>query len=228
MVNNPNKKNRYNEVIDKANIAITNKSIPILPFRICISGCMGSGKSFLIKDLLTNSKYYLGVFHHIIICSETLRLDTLYKDIIKLLPEHDLYDEYKELIDGTIIAKINRNALQEEQTLLLLDDVANAGIFTKRSPLSKFILRSRHYYCSIMFAVQGINLLDRYLRLNVSHYILFKSNNPGERKVMTSQMPELTDYFQQSLKKFQYLYLDINNHDESMVYWRDFTEKLLD
>ena len=179
------------------------KVAPPLPkksFCLYVCGRPGSGKTTTWLGLLTNrptkknpnrSRYYYRYFDHIYLISNSLQ--TLPLDKLNLNPDR-MYNQFN---DGMIL-----DIIDDEQSgpnlnnLIILDDCIKD--LNNSKELARLILNRRHCTqnseedgqagLSIIITSQVYNLLPCNLRKNMSHLILFKTENQKEIKSIISEV----------------------------------------
>jgi hypothetical protein len=92
-------------------------------FRMLIFSPSNSGKSNVIKNLITRPEFGYTTFYNqnIFIFSPTIRIDPIWQDIA--LPKTHLYDEWDEKIVTNILAYSSKHG----GSLLVLDDMFNSS-----------------------------------------------------------------------------------------------------
>lgn len=148
------------------------------PARIVVAGTSNSGKSYLIKSLIT--KYYQH-FTHIFICGVTdheLKDDPKIKD--KLYLSKDIIDPTKE---------IDEFEVKGTNTLLILDDLQRHAV---ESPIIfDTFTKGRHKNISICMIQQNLFLRGKFARdiaLNASHFILLKMRDLSQIQTLARQI----------------------------------------
>lgn len=224
------------------------KDLPYIPasplpkksFAMYIVGSPGSGKTNLMLSLMLSHPtkkrknipiYYWKYFDHIEVISGSLQ--TLPDKFLNKLPDEQLHNRYTdELLEG-LIDKMKKG--DNTNNLIILDDVIKD---LKRSKIvAKVFLNRRHCThskekdgvggLSIMTTSQKYNLLPLEVRLNQSHYILFKSSNRQEIDAIRNElMTDLTPEQQEKIfemcwsKPYSFLMIDINRPRDEKYYCR--------
>jgi len=138
-----------------------------------ILGKMGSGKTSLITNFVKT--IFKKCFEHIIIFIPASSRRSIENDIYgKHLPEADLYDALTEDNLDEVIEKIEENAENEENTLLIIDDFQAAlkdpDVLAR---LQKIVTRMRHMRTTIFILQQNFQKMAKFLRELVTNVITF-------------------------------------------------------
>jgi len=180
--------------------------LPAKSFAMYICGQPGSGKTTTWVSLLTSRptkacptkpRYYYRYFDRIHLISGSV--DTLPLDKLRLNPER-LHTSF----DDDLLVDIVQQEREDENlnNLIILDDVIKD--LKNSKALAKVILNRRHCTqdkdkdnqagLSIMITSQVYNLLPLGLRKNMSHVILFRTENKRELDSIKSElMSDLSD-----------------------------------
>jgi hypothetical protein len=154
--------------------------MPQPPFRLCLIGSSHSGKSNVIKNLLTRDEF--GYSHHfkknMFIISKTLLLDDTYADLS--LPKTHLYTSWQPSIIEQIM---NYSKKQKNGVLLIIDDmISDAECFNKKQSnlLTTLFYMGRHYGISLIITSQKFHGIPSSMLSNASHMILFRLKTQRE------------------------------------------------
>jgi hypothetical protein len=197
----------------KTDIPFQQTIIPKHPFRLLLSGQSGSGKTLCLLNLLLRPEFYLGFFKHIILISPNYDNDKNYEVLKKFILQEEIRArkdkkykpvrlEHYEKYDKTEMDKL-MNELSEAKTklgdkmkpvLFILDDVIDDSKLINSAFFSLLATRSRHYNCSVMICTQSYKRVKRTTRLNMSHIILFKPSNHGERRRVYDEVIQDCNY----------------------------------
>lgn len=197
------------------------------PCNITVSGSNNSGKSHFIKYLITSFMNSDRQFDVIIIFSNTAGFNgdynflTSYKNLKHYILSPIYYEETIKFVMK--IQGNNKKKNIEKQVLIIFDDICGS---IKDSKVMKMITtQNRHFYCTIIFAIQYINLAPTYLR-EVSYYdIIF------ELKSENSLMACYKNYFigdfdtfgefkkkiVNLLQRYQFLFADRLTHTKKIM-----------
>jgi GTPase SAR1 family protein len=183
-------------------------------FRLLIFSASNSGKSNVIKNLITRlefgySKYYK---QNIFLFSPTIHVDPIWQDLS--LPKTHLYDERDERIVENILAY----ASQHNGALLILDDMITSSdaVNGKRGNLLKKIFyQGRHHKVSIILVSQKLKDIPLGMRINSTHIICFDLRNKNEEESFLSENNYIDDlpekYNKATKEKYNFLYINKEN-----------------
>jgi GTPase SAR1 family protein len=153
---------------------------PAETFRMLVVSPSNSGKSNLIKNLITRPEFAYGNYYesNIFIFSQTIKVDSIWTDLT--LPSSNLYDEYSE----PIIQNIMHFSKQTPKgVLIILDDMITSekAVNNKKTNLLKqLFFQGRHYKVSIILVSQKMKSIPSSLRVNSTHLICFDLRNKKE------------------------------------------------
>lgn len=137
-----------------------------VPFRAIIAGKTKSGKTFLLKVLIKDSKY-----HKIYWIGPTGRLQGISHKKVEIIQNYSA-----DLIDD--IRQESENA-PEHQFLLIFDD--NGSTLRHKTEFTKFYNNLRHHKnISCIIAVQKLTQIPPELRENSDYLIFFRPGNKKE------------------------------------------------
>ena len=227
-------------VDDTSNLAYKVKApLPKKSFAMYVCGRPGSGKTTTWLGLLTNkptkrnpnmSRYYYRYFSHIwlISCSlQTLPLDKLN------LNEDRIFNSFN---DGMLIDIIEQEREDENlNNLIILDDCIKDLNNRNSKELSKLLLNRRHCSqnpdkegqsgLSVLINSQVYNLLPCNLRKNMSHLIIFRTENKKElQSIMTEVMADLDEKTAKSVLNiaweddYSFLFIDATKMTKDRYY----------
>lgn len=194
-------------------------------FRMLIFSPSNSGKSNLIKNLITRdefgySKYYK---QNIFLFSPTIHADPIWKDI--KLPKTHLYDEWED----SVVENIMAYASQHGGALLVLDDMitSSEAVNGRRGNLlKKLFYQGRHHKISIILVSQKLRDIPPGMRVNATHIICFNLRNKNEEDAFFSENDYIeglpAKYETATSEKYNFLYI---NKETSRAY-HNFTKEL--
>ena len=161
-------------------IVIGEEHLPQPPFRMCLVGSSHSGKSNVIKNMVTRPEF--GYAQHfgknIFIISKTLMLDDTYSDLS--LPKTHLYTSWQPTIVQEIM---DYSKKQKNGALLLIDDmISDAECFNKKQNnlLTTLFYMGRHYGISLIITSQKYHSIPSGMLSNASQMILFRLKTQRE------------------------------------------------
>jgi DNA replication protein DnaC len=138
-----------------------------------ILGKMGQGKTSLITNFVKT--IFKKAFEHMIVFIPTGSRKSIENDIYgKHIPDADLYDALTPENLDEVIDKLEENADNEENTLLIIDDFQSA----LKDPevlarLQKIVTRMRHMRTTIFILQQNFQKMAKFLRELVTNVITF-------------------------------------------------------
>lgn len=194
-------------------LPIPHEFMPQPPFRMIVCGASHSGKSNMIKNMITVPEY--GYKQHfgedVFVFSRTLGLDDTWKSLN--LPKTHMYQKWDEGIVREIMAysKKKRNGI-----LLLLDDLISDGdAFNRKNTnlLSELFYTSRHYHISLCITTQRYHAVQSALLANASAVIVFRLKTKREQEAFQDSQTQFDDldrkYDYATKERFSFLYMNL-------------------
>jgi hypothetical protein len=213
--------------------------LPSIPNRIAILAQSNSGKTVLIINMLL--KVYLKKYDDIYIISHSINIDPAWKALKDKIPEANLMEEYSDDATRKIVERhLKIRELQKQnkkrrlgQLLIILDDIIdNHEIAYAKldSILTTLFVRGRHSGISVWFSSQKYKTaIPRIIRLNCSHYIIFRLSQKSERDAILDEFSGLlssetlhTIYDIATSEKYSFLYIDRTQHDLNQIFHKKF------
>lgn len=192
---------------------IPHQFMPQPPFRLICCGPSHSGKSNMLKCMLTLPEYSYKQFfgENIFIFSKTLNLDPTWSSM--RLPKTHLYDKWEEGVVREIMSYSKR---QKRGTLLLLDDfISDPDAFNKKNSnlLSELLFAGRHYGISLCITTQRFHAVQLALLANASQIIVFRLKTKREQEAFEESMTmfdNLDERYERATKeRFSFLYMNL-------------------
>lgn len=180
-------------------------------FRMLIFSPSNSGKSNLIKNLITRKEFgYTSYYkNNIFLFSPTIHIDPIWQNLS--LPKTHLYDDWDEKIVENIMAY----ASKQGGALLVLDDMITSSdaINGKRGNLlKKLFYQGRHHKISIILVSQKLKDIPLGMRINATHVICFDLRNKNEEDAFMDEnvyIDNLQEKYEQATKdKYNFLYIN--------------------
>jgi hypothetical protein len=215
------------------------KYMPQIPNRIAILAQSASGKTVLIINML--QKVYLKLYDDIIIISHSINIDPTWNSIKDKIPQDNLLAEYDEaLLREKIETHLKIREMQKKnkkrrlgQMLVVLDDIIDSHEITHAktdSILTTLFVRGRHSGVSVWFSSQKFKTaIPRIVRLNCSHYIIFRLSQKSERDSVLEEFSALTDmhtlleiYDLATSDPYSFLYIDRTKHNANEIFHKKF------
>lgn len=141
---------------------------------IAIIAATGTGKTFLLRDILSKIHENYDRFY---LFSGTAKLQKDYD----FFPKEFIFEHYSEL-KMEELWEINYGHEDPERVLIILDDVINDPEFIKSLVLKKYATGSRHVKITVFLLTQFLNSLKPIIRNNLRLVITFESDNYKERR----------------------------------------------
>lgn len=189
-----------------------------IPFRICIVGASGSGKSNCLMNLLKVA--FNGTFSHIYLCVKNAD-EPLYQQMIDKLGDDITVFESGEVPP---LSELTKN----EEQLIIFDDLVGDKNATKE--IIEYFKMARKKHISCCYLSQSYFKVDKFIRQNTNYIIIKKVSSKKDLKLILSEysfncdINELESMYHYATKKFEdILLLDIL---PSHVY-KNFNERLL-
>jgi hypothetical protein len=180
-------------------------------FRMLIFSPSNSGKSNVIKNLITRPEFGYSTYYKqkIFLFSPTIHDDPIWEDL--KLPKTHLYDDW----DEKIVANIMAFASSHNGALLILDDMitSSEAINAKRGNLlKKLFYQGRHHKISIILVSQKLKDIPLGMRINSTHIICFNLRNNNEEEAFLSENNYIDDlpekYNKATAEKYNFLYIN--------------------
>ena len=194
-----------------------------------------SGKSFFITSMMR-----AGLFDHfdyIIIMCPTLNFNDDYQEFVDRKNVTAIADVSRDEIDLLFEkqSKVMRKIKQQERnpstqiqqvklycpnTLLILDDCVDSGVFNFRGSVDKIAERGRHINMSTIISSQRQSAISRSVRLNSDYFITFSPYSVSELEqfleqfVSKSKRQAMRDKISEIYKiPYQFIVLDNSEKD---------------
>jgi hypothetical protein len=145
-------------------------------------GRKGSGKTFLLLQLLKDIDGYKNKYQNVIIVSPTFRLQRTWDSIS---PEGiTVYESFSE----EILNKIYNEQQPHINSLIILDDNGEDLRRINQKVFNKLISNSRHLNCSIIVLVQKLSQAPTILRSNGDLFACFAATSTRETDILHSEI----------------------------------------
>lgn len=198
---------------------------PDKPFTIQLVGSRGSGKSYLIRNIIRETKDRFPKENRFIISPTALNLDMT---LTRYFNTENIFSVYDDSYIDYIIEQIMRDRRREEfkyffrfdkeaedyvpiksrvgtkfppekypEFLLVIDD--SIGLFKNNSAIALLPTRHRHYKLSIIFASQNFKSIYPVIRNNTMISVFFRTNE--------SELKKITDEYSTFDKKEDFIKL---------------------
>ncbi len=181
---------------------------------MCIIAMTGSGKTVLIKDLLS---HIYKEYKSVLMFSRTAKLQKCY-DFIDRSCIYDTFDEnvLTELWDHHKALQLAGKKL--DRTLIIMDDLICDKNFKKSSILDDYCVGGRHLGFNLWILSQNFTSLKPLMRNNASWSVAFDLDSANERKHFVGQYLSAKNnrvgdlLFRKIVKEAPYQCIVIENH----------------
>jgi len=187
------------------------------PFRMIVAGSSGSGKTYVVKQMLEHMDEVFGhTFDKIKYCFKAP--DPLIYEVTANLPQIEPCDG----IPLDYIANPGAYKGPEEHVLLILDDLIHAA--SKSAAVDQlFAVNARHWNISVILITQNIYIKSPFMvniSLNTTHMIVTENKrNPSQFHILAQQLePALWRQLVEAharamaMRRFGYLVIDLDKH----------------
>jgi len=167
-----------------------------VPFRMCVIGSSGSGKSNCLLNII---KKFNGTFSHIYLCVKDSN-EPLYQMLIDKLK-----DNITVYTDGEV-PQLNDISAQDEQ-LIIFDDLVGDKLATQT--IIEFFKRARKKNISCIYLSQSYYKIDKFIRQNTNYLIIKKVSSKRDLKLILSDfsincdLKTLVNIYDQTTQKYE-------------------------
>lgn len=167
-----------------------------------ITGGCGSGKTTLVIQMLKGifKKCFEDIF---LIMPENSYQSIAEKDNIfkQQLPPENIYHEFNEDILKEIYKKLEENASDKNNSLLIIDDFGHIMRDKHLEKLlNKICLKNRHLKTSVMILTQNYYMMGRKLREIMNNVVMFNTNKSQNKKLFDEQFDLKESQFRELMK----------------------------
>ena len=186
-------------------------------FTILVNGKRGSGKGWIINNILLKHKEILrSRFNEIIIIHPNFHNDDNYKTL--KIQEDKVFTYFNMMLIEELhqYARDQYAKNNKHRILFIMDDILGAREINhnKNNPLNEMIYLSRNIGVSMLFVSQEFKGLNCGIRKNLDYVILFKNGNRLERENIEKEFNMIGD------KKEWEAFINANlplNHDFLLI-----------
>jgi hypothetical protein len=206
-------------------------------FRLLIVGSSASGKTNLIKNILTRTRYKDIFKKNIWLFSPTVDLSDSY-DFIKKLEDEEKPRIFKDF-NAEIIESIKeeqeiiKNNMEElklkhaPQLLFIFDDMISKLPQSKLNIFEELFISGRHWNINIIVVSQSYYHINLLIRRNCTHFLFMEGMSKRDiMKLSNEELPYIDDldFFNEykKLKRYEFIYIDIFDKK----YYKNFTKLL--
>ena len=186
-----------------------------------IIGRMGQGKTSWITNLVKHD--FRKVFETIILVMPTSSRQSIDNDIFgKNLPEDQLYDDLNVSILDDIYEKLNENAKEGYNTLLIIDD------FQQRlkdpdisKALERIIIKTRHLHVTTFYLVQNFQKVPKNIREIAFNVVVFNLGKSSLLRIFDELIQMKKEKYEEIINlafKEPHDFLLINLHRTKNIY----------
>ena len=220
-----------------------------LPTRAIICAPSGSGKTVLLTNYILD--IYRNLFSRIYIFSPSISVDANWNPVkqyianeLKLKETEDdkfYYDHYdadalQKIIytQHKIIEYMKQNKYKNlYQILIIVDDMADDPIFTRKSKLlHQLYIRARHDAISTITSVQKYYVLAPIIRINATQLYVFRLRNYKDLESILEELSalapkkELLDIYNAATKDpYSFLFINLVSQDKNHMFYIRFEKR---
>ena len=192
--------------------------MPQHPFRLCISGATGTGKTNLLLNIIERCANFTKIYLY------AKKLDEpLYEFLIK---HYSKVDENLITCSNDIADVISPDDIDEKhQTLIIFDDmICEANL----KSCEELFIRGRKQNASIAFLSQSYFHVPKSVRLNSDYFIFLRIND--KREIIEIKKGQIIPDFENKIiqytrKPYDFLMLDLKTLDPSLRFRHNFGEE---
>ena len=239
-VQNPNDIKQLKPIKEKQDIFIPDIADTNIPRRNgsiwVLSGSGGSGKTSLMLSMFKSKNYYRGKFHNIHYICPPCSMDSVqnhpfanHDKVYNDLTIEILDNIYNQLVDDKPVEKKSKSKKKSkyaddvesedekeieneiEYSCLIVDDFADR-LKQKdiQNYLKKFLVKTRHLKCAVIFTLQSYYLFPKLLRKMIHYATIFAPRNIEERISIGKELVNMNQ--DDTLKLFDYVFDAPYNH----------------
>jgi len=195
---NKNKKKEKREPIPQPQCC-KDTILPDFPCAMSFVGLSKSGKTTLLKNILTDKDLLGGYFHTVLLFSPTSECDTTITAELDM-PDENVFtnftpDDIRRIIDARkkeIKKKGWNKTAKTNRMAIIFDDCIAHRAFLKSKEILDLCATVRHELISVFFLIQSLNMVPRPCRINLRGICFFESNaNEVEVLINEARAPSL-------------------------------------
>lgn len=220
----------------KGEMKLPQSEVPFVPkpnFRWLVVGSSGSGKTNLIRHMLTDKKLLPSVFNikkYVFVLCPTADMSNDFE----FLPPENVFAEYNDTIVQEIVDTQKRNIKQFGKSrtphiLLILDDCLE--YVHRYSYINQIITKIRHFNISLIILAQKLRAIGSTIRVNSDYITIFRTSNLSEieavldeyvgKKYKSNLLSQVEEHFKQP---YTFLHIDLKTNDYSLRFWKTITD----
>lgn len=231
--------------------------VPSLPLRALALGNSGNGKTNLIANLITDERFYKGLFTKIYWFSPTAKIDDSLepvKEYIEAELEQDQEEDssFHETLDVAALSRIISRAkrvmeyLKRENprrkfafnTLIVIDDLADTSDHKAQQLVNQLFIKGRHFGISTILSTQKLRLplVTQAVRVNVTAlFVIGKLRNQSdlwdgliyEYSALVDKHKLMQAYKQATDIPYNFLYINLLAKDVNKMFYSGFTQRFI-
>ena len=179
---------------------------PYMPndtFRMLICGNSGCGKTNLLFHMLIDPLLYYDEIH---LYAKNLEQEK-YQELMKRMNRISRETGYDILsVSNDIIIPINNLPYEDNQKIIIFDDYVCEK---NQREIVDYFIQGRHKNCSVIYLSQSFYKTPKDIRLNCSHFCIFKFPSSRERNLISSELGVDKEKYNKATEgKYHFLYVD--------------------
>jgi ABC-type dipeptide/oligopeptide/nickel transport system ATPase component len=187
---------------------------------ICLTGACGSGKTTMALSIVASMKerVYCGVFDKVFISIPESTFKSISSpNLFEELPPNQIYHTFDEELLDTVKKSVERDSMEDMDTLFLVDDAASSLKTNRRIEilLTDLVCKHRHLKLTIILLVQSIVQVPLAIRENLSCLFIFKPINEKRNRLIYDEY--MTHISYQEFVELNETYLYKNKGDNLMI-----------
>lgn len=188
-----------------------------------IIGNHESGKSFLIKDILSHQNFSDGT-----IIASTDNNRQFYNEFV---PPEKVHGEFSSELTSEVMNRINEKIRENNMwvpNFLVMDDCPHNKVMTDIT-IRQFFLFTRHKNTTVITTMKHTDRIPLRVRMNTDYYFIFHETDPNVLMQIYDQLPDVFPSFEsfceameECTKDYGCLVIDDNCHydrPKEQVYW---------
>ena len=176
--------------------------MPSDTFRMLICGNSGCGKTNLLFHMLIKPLLY---FDEIYLYARNFEQDK-YKRLMQKMRELSSKVGYEILhVSNDEIIPVSEMDYEDNQKIVIFDDYV---CDKNQKRLVDYFIQGRHKNCSVIYLSQSFCKTPKDIRINCSHYCVYKFSSKESNRISIEVEVNEEDYKSATKKPFTFLYVD--------------------
>jgi hypothetical protein len=231
--------------------------LPSLPLRAMMLGNSGNGKTNLISSLITDPRFYRGVFAKLYWFSPTAKIDDSLEPVREYIEGHLEQNQeedpsFIETLDTSVLANIISKAkhvmeyLKKEKPrrryayniLIVIDDLADTSDHKAQMLVNQLFIKARHYGISTILSTQKLRLplVTQAVRVNITAlFVIGKLRNQSdlwdgiiyEYSALVDKQKLMSAYKQATDIPYNFLYINLLAKDPNKMFYSGFKQSFI-